>query len=588
MFFATQTSQSVDFSQGFHQLSHASLGRPAVSHHAGYTPSPSFSNYSSQSPGLPANHLGGNSAQPFNPLMRVQKPYTFQESHNLHQPPANFYRNSQFESPTPAFIYSNPSNDSAKKPFFGQGLPAESFTKPLAAGSRNVSGLVRPLLSNQSSRPLLPSNSTDIHPRYSHSRLIDEARKAEPVVSPNSIGVSSKDVALNSSPFGDNRNALLKYVVGTPTMTAAQTPRDGSLVSQNQANTLFITPQEERSHHGKSVRSIQLFEHEESQSYPHVTHNRQNPLVKAVSLENIEVEFAPKELDIHQDSCYNFLNKKRYQKGHHRTPLEDFFLKESIAQFKVAQYLAQNHLLSPYDLKKPHIVRNKKYMLVLDIDETLVHSELIMEQSVKKIEFEGKNHDRYIEFPNLNGTSDVYGVRFRPYLMEFINRMSKIYDLAVYTASAQDYADAVMDQLDPQKNIFAARLYREHCVPVNNMNIKNMLNFDGRDVFLVDNLIYSYSFHLHQGIPICPFVDDPMDVELRDLATILEQVERFDSLESLIQNLLGLNDFYQSLELASQEAAAEISPSTLLEKHASKNQQNTRTAGGNTISILRT
>lgn len=421
--------------------------------------------------------------------------------------------------------------------------------------------------------------------RYSHSRVIDEARTNQFVESPKSIGKNSIDMRASLS-LGENRSALLKYINGR-----AESSHQGnaeSFSNYSQKALVPITPQEVKSHHGKSIRSIQLFEHEESHAYPHVTHTPHNPLVKAVSLDNIEVDFGPTELDIHEDSCYNLLNKKLYLKGHQRTPLEDFFLKESIAQFKVAQYLAQNHVFPPTSSKKVPIVRKKRYLIVLDIDETLVHSELIMEQSVKKKEFEGKQHDRYIEFPNPNGTSDVYGVRFRPYLMEFINRMSKIYDLAVYTASAQDYADAVMDQLDPHKSIFAARLYREHCLPVNNMNIKNLLNFEGKDVYLVDNLIYSYAFHINQGIPICPFVDDPMDVELKDLAVILEQVDRFESFDAMVQHLLGLHEFYRHLEKAAEDPGVELSPSALLEHHASKTQQNVRTAGGNTISVMRT
>ena len=186
-------------------------------------------------------------------------------------------------------------------------------------------------------------------------------------------------------------------------------------------------------------------------------------------------------------------------------------------------------------------------MLLLDIDETLLHSEVIIENSVKNPSAEGKRFDRYLNFDNPNGTSDVYGVRFRPYLMEFINRMSKIYDLAVYTASAQDYADSVMDFIDPQRTIFAARMYRDHCLPVGKLNIKNMSGFPNKDVFLIDNLIYSYAFHPGQGIPICPFIDDPADVELRDLANILEHVHKFRSFDELVEGLLGLQSFYSHL-----------------------------------------
>lgn len=159
-----------------------------------------------------------------------------------------------------------------------------------------------------------------------------------------------------------------------------------------------------------------------------------------------------------------------------------------------------------------------------------------------------KQYDKTCTFNNPDGTQDVYGVRYRPFLMEFLQRMSRLFDLAVYTASARDYADVVMDALDPTRTMFCARLYRENCVPVGQMNIKNMFNFDGKDVVIVDNLIYSYAFHLDQGIPICAFVDDPMDVELQDLAEILENLPYYESLDALLQDMLGLGEFYQNLQ----------------------------------------
>jgi TFIIF-interacting CTD phosphatase-like protein len=33
----------------------------------------------------------------------------------------------------------------------------------------------------------------------------------------------------------------------------------------------------------------------------------------------------------------------------------------------------------------------------------------------------------------------------------------------VFTASQQEYADAILDELDPDQEIFQHRLYRHHC-----------------------------------------------------------------------------------------------------------------------------
>jgi Dullard-like phosphatase family protein len=303
--------------------------------------------------------------------------------------------------------------------------------------------------------------------------------------------------------------------------------------------------------HGKSMRSIQLFNTPTSAN-PKKLHPNTNPMVKADSPKskpktNLPARNQPHMLDIHADSCYNFLNKRRHRIAEQDfTPLEGFFLKESMNQYKVVDALHMKQVnLRPINNPGP-IIRSKRYLLVLDIDETLVHSEPII-SNCQPTANANKQFDKSLRFDNSDGSYDVYGVKFRPYLHEFIQRMSKLYDLAVYTASSRDYADAVMDIFDPKRTIFCSRLYRENCLPAAGMNIKNMRNFEGKDVFIVDNLIYSYAFHMSQGIPICAFVDDPMDVELQDLSEILENLPYYESMPALIQDLLGLDEFYQGI-----------------------------------------
>jgi Dullard-like phosphatase family protein len=322
-----------------------------------------------------------------------------------------------------------------------------------------------------------------------------------------------------------------------------------------QSNTLgipggsFLNPNQ---FHGKSMRSIQLFNNPTAASPP-ALHPSVNPNVEISSPRmkpgrSNSIPMPPNPLlNIHADSCYNFLNKRRYKTpGAQMTPLEAFFLKECLAQYKVAENLQRTRaapLAPPAPL--PQIRRTKKYLLILDIDETLVHSEVLVDNG-REVPHSGKPYDHQLTFNNPGGKTDVFGVRIRPFAQEFIGRMARIYDLAVYTASSRDYADAVMDLFDPQRSIFCARLYRENCIRQGNMNIKDMGVFD-ENSFLVDNLIYSYAFHMNNGIPICPFVDDTMDVELQDLADILEHLPQYESFNAMLQDLLGLQEFYQSL-----------------------------------------
>lgn len=100
----------------------------------------------------------------------------------------------------------------------------------------------------------------------------------------------------------------------------------------------------------------------------------------------------------------------------------------------------------------PQTVENKgKKTLVLDLDETLVHSAFKMPN----------RYDIKLSVAMESRTFKVY-VQKRPGCCEFLTEMSKYYEVIIYTASLSKYADPLMDILDPDR-VCSARLFREHC-----------------------------------------------------------------------------------------------------------------------------
>jgi CTD small phosphatase-like protein 2 len=77
----------------------------------------------------------------------------------------------------------------------------------------------------------------------------------------------------------------------------------------------------------------------------------------------------------------------------------------------------------------------KLYTLVLDLDETLIH---------------------YFEMGGPDGAGHFL---IRPGVHKFLREMSQLYEVVIFTAAMQDYADWVLDQIDPEKHI-SYRLYR--------------------------------------------------------------------------------------------------------------------------------
>jgi RNA polymerase II subunit A small phosphatase-like protein len=89
-------------------------------------------------------------------------------------------------------------------------------------------------------------------------------------------------------------------------------------------------------------------------------------------------------------------------------------------------------LLKP---QKPDVQGRKT--LVLDLDETLVHSA-----------FKAPSRPDIVLPVDIDGrTCHVY-VLVRPGCVKFLNEMAKYYEVVIYTASLSKYADPLMDMLD--------------------------------------------------------------------------------------------------------------------------------------------
>ena len=91
----------------------------------------------------------------------------------------------------------------------------------------------------------------------------------------------------------------------------------------------------------------------------------------------------------------------------------------------------------------------KKKTLILDLDETLVHS------TTEKL---NDTFDLSVDV-QLDDYQTRLWVSKRPFLDHFLETVSQWYTLVIFTASMQQYADAVIDLIDP-KRLIKRRLFR--------------------------------------------------------------------------------------------------------------------------------
>jgi RNA polymerase II subunit A small phosphatase-like protein len=153
--------------------------------------------------------------------------------------------------------------------------------------------------------------------------------------------------------------------------------------------------------------------------------------------------------------------------------------------------------------------------LVLDLDETLVHSSFRPVPSpdfVISIELDGVTHRVYVQK--------------RPGVDQFLEECAAKFEVVVFTASLDKYANPLMDILDP-KGFVKVRLFRESCVQHYGNYVKDLSLLGRRleDTLIIDNSPFSYMFQPDNAIPITSWFNDRSDRELYDLIPFLmEQI----------------------------------------------------------------
>lgn len=176
----------------------------------------------------------------------------------------------------------------------------------------------------------------------------------------------------------------------------------------------------------------------------------------------------------------------------------------------------------------PPLVSDKKGTIVLDLDETLVHS--CLDPPPPRYDFTVTR--------NMNRVTINFYVLKRPGMDEFLEMISKKYEVVVFTAGHKDYASKVLDILDPKGLFISHRFYRDSCKRVRGIKFVKDLSKIGRDlkkVVIVDDNPKSFALQPENGIPIKPFLGDELwDRELMKLAGFFERCDVFQDMRDAV------------------------------------------------------
>lgn len=158
--------------------------------------------------------------------------------------------------------------------------------------------------------------------------------------------------------------------------------------------------------------------------------------------------------------------------------------------------------------------RENRQLLILDLDETLVHAS------------EGPI-DQPFDFQAFS-----YYIRKRPYLDQFLEQASDWFDIAVWSSSGEDYAAVVVRHIfaNPErlKFVWSCKRCTHHVDEETNVaywrkDLKKVkrLGYALERVLIIDDSQEKLVRNYGNLIPVTPFLGDPADTELPDLLPFL-------------------------------------------------------------------
>ena len=222
------------------------------------------------------------------------------------------------------------------------------------------------------------------------------------------------------------------------------------------------------------------------------------------------------------------------------------------------------------------ISHNNKKILLLDLDETLIHAdfkeeflnsnekydEVITFYSVDEpfstLEESNKDEDDTEsnmtddESKDENENINKVGIFLRPGVRKFLEEVSKYFEVGIFTASVQEYADAAINFLDPENKYIKFRFYRNSCINVGDLvrvkNLRILKNIPLKDIVLVDNNMYSFAPQLDNGILINSFFCDKKDDELENvLSYLIEFILPADDVRKANEQFFGFKRIVEDM-----------------------------------------
>lgn len=165
---------------------------------------------------------------------------------------------------------------------------------------------------------------------------------------------------------------------------------------------------------------------------------------------------------------------------------------------------------------KRRLLSNKKLSLVVDLDQTIIHATVDPTVAEWQKDPDNPNYDAVKDVQSFQlldngpgGRGCWYYIKLRPGLREFLENISKIYELHIYTMGTRAYAQNIAKIVDPNRRIFGDRiLSRDESGSLTVKTLHRIFPVDTKMVVIIDDRgdVWSWSTNLIKVTPYDFFV----------------------------------------------------------------------------------
>ncbi|XP_050992248.1 RNA polymerase II subunit A C-terminal domain phosphatase [Labeo rohita] len=177
--------------------------------------------------------------------------------------------------------------------------------------------------------------------------------------------------------------------------------------------------------------------------------------------------------------CGQDLTQLQSKNGKQQAPISTATVSmvHSVPELMVSSEQAEQ--LGREDQQRLH--RNRKLVLMVDLDQTLIHT---TEQHCQRMSNKGIFHFQ------LGRGEPMLHTRLRPHCKDFLEKIAKLYELHVFTFGSRLYAHTIAGFLDPEKKLFSHRIMsRDECIdPFSKTgNLRNLFPCGDSMVCIIDD-----------------------------------------------------------------------------------------------------